>query len=63
MFQLPIADQFGWPRADFSLAIAIQNLARGLWPAEPVGIGAFSALIRLPIRTDRRAKPPRLQMA
>lgn len=27
LFQLPIAEQFGWPRAEFSLAIAIQNLA------------------------------------
>lgn len=30
MFQLPIAAEFGWPRADFSLAIAIQNLAWGI---------------------------------
>jgi MFS family permease len=29
VFQLPIAGEFGWPRADFSLAIAIQNLAWG----------------------------------
>ena len=29
LFQIPIAEQFGWPRADFSLAIAIQNLAWG----------------------------------
>ena len=29
MFQIPIATEFGWPRADFSLAIAIQNLAWG----------------------------------
>ncbi|MCA8881006.1 MAG: MFS transporter [Rhodobacteraceae bacterium] len=29
VFQLPIAAAFGWPRADFSLAIAIQNLAWG----------------------------------
>lgn len=29
VFQIPIASQFGWPRADFSLAIAIQNLAWG----------------------------------
>ena len=30
MFQLPIAEEFGWPRADFSMAIAIQNLAWGI---------------------------------
>jgi MFS family permease len=30
VFQLPIAEEFGWPRADFSLAIAIQNLAWGI---------------------------------
>ena len=29
VFQIPIAEDFGWPRADFSLAIAIQNLAWG----------------------------------
>ncbi len=30
MFQIPIAAEFGWPRADFSMAIAIQNLAWGI---------------------------------
>lgn len=30
LFQLPIAEDFGWPRADFSMAIAIQNLAWGI---------------------------------
>lgn len=30
MFQLPIATEFHWTRADFSLAIAIQNLAWGI---------------------------------
>ncbi|SFJ65572.1 MFS transporter [Jannaschia pohangensis] len=30
VFQLPIATEFGWPRAEFSLAIAIQNLAWGI---------------------------------
>ena len=30
VFQTPIADEFGWPRAEFSLAIAIQNLAWGI---------------------------------
>jgi MFS family permease len=30
VFQIPIAAEFGWLRADFSLAIAIQNLAWGI---------------------------------
>ncbi|SMX30664.1 MFS transporter [Actibacterium lipolyticum] len=30
VFQIPIADEFGWMRADFSFAIAIQNLAWGI---------------------------------
>ncbi|MEM9582252.1 MAG: MFS transporter [Pseudomonadota bacterium] len=30
VFQIPISEEFGWPRADFSLAIAIQNLAWGI---------------------------------
>ncbi|GAB6053307.1 MFS transporter [Magnetospira thiophila] len=30
VFQIPIADQFGWLRSEFSLAIAIQNLAWGI---------------------------------
>jgi MFS family permease len=38
LFQLPIAAEFGWPRAEFSLAIAIQNLAWG------VGAPIFSAI-------------------
>jgi MFS family permease len=29
VFQIPIAEDFGWPRAEFSLAIALQNLAWG----------------------------------
>jgi MFS family permease len=29
VFQIPIAEEFGWPRAEFSFAIAIQNLAWG----------------------------------
>jgi MFS family permease len=29
LFQIPISEQFGWPRAEFSLAIAVQNLAWG----------------------------------
>ncbi len=30
VFQIPIASEFGWPRSDFSMAIAIQNLAWGI---------------------------------
>ena len=30
LFQIPIADQFGWLRSEFSMAIAIQNLAWGI---------------------------------
>uniref|UniRef100_UPI0030EF64B2 MFS transporter n=1 Tax=Roseobacter sp. HKCCD5988 TaxID=3120338 RepID=UPI0030EF64B2 len=30
VFQIPIADEFGWLRAEFSLAIAIQGLAWGV---------------------------------
>ena len=30
VFQIPIANEFGWARAEFSLAIAIQNLAWGI---------------------------------
>ncbi|MEM5469096.1 MFS transporter [Celeribacter marinus] len=29
VFQIPIATEFNWPRAEFSMAIAIQNLAWG----------------------------------
>jgi MFS family permease len=38
VFQIPVANEFGWPRADFSMAIAIQNLAWGI--GQPV----FSAI-------------------
>ena len=47
MFQIPIATEFGWPRADFSLAIAIQNLAWGI--GQPL-FGAFAESMG-----DRRA--------
>ena len=30
VFQIPIADEFAWARAEFSMAIAIQNLAWGI---------------------------------
>jgi len=39
VFQIPIAEEFGWPRAEFSLAIAIQNLAWGF--GQPI-FGAVS---------------------
>ena len=29
LFRIPVATEFGWPRSDFSLAIAVQNLAWG----------------------------------
>ena len=47
VFQIPIATEFGWPRADFSLAIAIQNLAWGI--GQPI-FGAFAERLG-----DRRA--------
>jgi len=47
VFQIPIAEEFGWARAEFSLAIAFQNLAWG------VGQPIFGALAeRL---SDRKA--------
>ena len=30
VFQIPVAEEFGWPRAEFSMAIAVQNLAWGI---------------------------------
>ena len=30
VFQIPVAEEFGWARTEFSMAIAIQNLAWGL---------------------------------
>ncbi|QPM91782.1 MFS transporter [Pseudooceanicola algae] len=47
VFQIPIAAEFGWARADFSLAIAIQNLAWGI--GQPF-FGAFAEKLG-----DRRA--------
>ncbi|MEO0990912.1 MAG: MFS transporter, partial [Pseudomonadota bacterium] len=38
VFQIPIETEFGWPRSEFSLAIAIQNLAWGI--GQPI----FSAI-------------------
>ena len=39
VFQIPIAEHFGWARSEFSLAIAIQNLAWGF--GQPL-FGAFA---------------------
>jgi len=47
VFQIPIAAEFGWLRADFSLAIAVQNLAWGI--GQPL-FGAMAEKIG-----DRRA--------
>ncbi|SMX39479.1 MFS transporter [Maliponia aquimaris] len=47
VFQIPIAEEFGWARAEFSLAIAIQNLAWGI--GQPL-FGAFAERLG-----DRRA--------
>ena len=42
LFQIPIAEEFLWPRTEFSMAIAIQNLAWGI--ATPF-FGAFAEKI------------------
>lgn len=47
VFQIPIAEEFNWPRAEFSLAIAIQNLAWGI--GQPI-FGALAEKLG-----DRRA--------
>jgi len=47
VFQIPIAEEFGWLRSEFSLAIAIQNLAWGI--GQPI-FGAAAEKIG-----DRRA--------
>ncbi len=47
VFQIPIAEEFGWLRTDFSMAIAIQNLAWGI--GQPI-FGAIAEKIG-----DRRA--------
>ena len=39
VFQIPISQEFGWARSEFSLAIAIQNLAWGI--GQPL-FGAFA---------------------
>ncbi|MCF2905837.1 MFS transporter [Octadecabacter sp. CECT 8868] len=47
VFQIPIAEEFSWARAEFSLAIAFQNLAWGI--GQPI-FGALAERI-----TDRKA--------
>ena len=47
VFQIPIADEFGWARTEFSLAIAFQNLAWGI--GQPI-FGALAERL-----TDRKA--------
>jgi len=47
VFQIPIADEFGWLRSEFSMAIAIQNLAWGI--GQPI-FGAIAERL-----TDRKA--------
>ena len=47
VFQIPIAEEFNWARAEFSMAIAIQNLAWGI--GQPI-FGAMAEKIG-----DRRA--------
>lgn len=42
VFQIPIQDEFDWPRSEFSLAIAIQNLA---WGFGAPFFGAFAEKI------------------
>lgn len=47
VFQIPVANEFGWARAEFSMAIAIQNLAWGI--GQPI-FGAIAEKV-----TDRKA--------
>ena len=47
VFQIPVAEEFGWLRAEFSLAIAIQNLAWGF--GQPI-FGALAEKL-----SDRKA--------
>ena len=47
VFQIPVAEEFGWARTEFSMAIAIQNLAWGI--GQPI-FGAVAERIG-----DRRA--------
>ena len=47
VFQIPVAEEFGWARSEFSMAIAIQNLAWGI--GQPI-FGALAEKLG-----DRRA--------
>ncbi len=47
VFQIPVAEEFGWARAEFSLAIALQNLAWGI--GQPI-FGALAERL-----SDRKA--------
>ena len=47
IFQIPVAEEFGWLRAEFSMAIAIQNLFWGI--GQPI-FGAIAEKV-----TDRKA--------
>ena len=47
VFQIPVAEEFGWARSEFSMAIAIQNLAWGI--GQPI-FGAIAEKLG-----DRRA--------
>ncbi|WP_171208038.1 MULTISPECIES: MFS transporter [unclassified Ruegeria] len=47
VFQIPVAEEFGWMRSEFSMAIAIQNLAWGI--GQPI-FGAIAEKVG-----DRRA--------
>ena len=47
VFQIPVAEEFGWARAEFSLAVAFQNLAWGI--GQPI-FGALAERL-----SDRKA--------
>ena len=53
VFQIPIAEEFNWLRSEFSLAIAIQNLAWGIGQpifgaiAEKIGDRKAIIIVRL----------------
>ena len=47
VFQIPVAEEFGWLRSEFSMAIALQNLFWGI--GQPI-FGAIADKV-----TDRKA--------
>ena len=67
VFQIPIADQFGWMRSEFSMAIAIQNLAWGVGQpifaaiAEKIGDrkAIFIGAVVYALNTNNRLRPIR----